>query len=209
MVDFVMSLQKQAARAGGKVGAILGNHDVLILAVLHFSLNEKKAYGSDVFQTWILNGGQISDLERLRADHVAWLSSLPALARVRNILLAHADSSFYLRYGNSIGTINAAIKRVLRQTKYEQKWDELFSEFCRRNEFGDRHGDGVHQAQAFLATFNAKQLIHGHTPISKVTGVEDEHVTQALTYAKGLCVNVDGGIYRGGPGFVYEVPSGT
>jgi hypothetical protein len=45
-------------------------------------------------------------------------------------------------------------------------------------------------------------LIHGHTPINKITG---EPATEALVYAGGLCVNVDGGLYRGGEGFVYQL----
>jgi len=35
-------------------------------------------------------------------------------------------------------------------------------------------------------------------------GRPDDQVTEPLVYAGGLCVNVDGGMYRGGPGFVYR-----
>ena len=40
-------------------------------------------------------------------------------------------------------------------------------------------------------------------PFGKNSTAED--VTEAWTYAGGRCVNVDGGIYLGGPGFVHQL----
>ncbi|HEX9439253.1 MAG TPA: serine/threonine protein phosphatase, partial [Roseiflexaceae bacterium] len=56
------------------------------------------------------------------------------------------------------------------------------------------------------ADFGGRQIVHGHTPISSMRRCLPEEVVEPLVYAGGLCVNVDGGMYLGGPGFVYQVP---
>jgi len=39
----------------------------------------------------------------------------------------------------------------------------------------------------------------------KITRKRAVEVTSPLIYAQGLCVNVDGGMYLGGSGFIFEV----
>jgi hypothetical protein len=39
-----------------------------------------------------------------------------------------------------------------------------------------------------------------------MTGEPPELIRAPLIYADGLCINVDGGIYRGGMGFIYKLP---
>ncbi len=42
---------------------------------------------------------------------------------------------------------------------------------------------------------------------AKTIAVADSVAPKApFIYANGLCVNVDGGMYLGGPGFVYRLP---
>ncbi len=55
-----------------------------------------------------------------------------------------------------------------------------------------------------LATYGGGQIIHGHTPIMYMTKQPPDEIDAALVYNAGLCVNVDGGLYAGGPGFVYR-----
>ncbi|MCV5825214.1 hypothetical protein OFN33_32680, partial [Escherichia coli] len=50
-------------------------------------------------ELWRRAKGQPRDLERLSPQHVTWLARRPALARVGETLLMHADSDFYLEYG--------------------------------------------------------------------------------------------------------------
>ena len=80
------------------------------------------------------------------------------------------------------------------------EWDRLLDLFSNRFEFG-KPAD----ARAFLARYGGRQLIHGHTPIDKMTGQPPETVRAAYVYADGLCVNLDSGMYRGGPGFLFEL----
>ena len=59
-------------------------------------------------------------------------------------------------------------------------------------------------ARHFLSIFGGRQLIHGHTPISSMLRCSLEKVDSPWIYAGGQCVNVDGGMFLGGPGFVYQ-----
>jgi len=203
-VNLVMRLQAQAEQVGGCVRALLGNHEPLILSAQRFG-EQRTAWGGTFLWDWRRNGGNDEELERLTPAHVAWLSDLPAMARVGTYLLVHADSTIYSSYGATIAEVNRAFKALLH-TDDAPAWDRLLSQFSHRKEFIDEDTDGAARAAAFLRDFGGQQIIHGHTPISAVHRCMPEEVTAPLVYADGLCVNVDGGMYLGGPGFVYRLP---
>ena len=211
-VDLVMRLQAQAAHAGGAVKALLGNHDLLLLAAHEFGNYQPlllRAYHTgqdvpieavDLFTAgWLRNGGEIADLVRLNRKHVRWFSSLPALAHEQGKLLAHADSTLYQRYGDTIEQVNQYFQRLFQNGTAED-WSKVLDAFSEHEAFTG--SDGQKRVALFLKMFGGDQLIHGHTPIDKITG---EIATQALVYAGGRCVNVDGGMHRGGDGFVYAL----
>ncbi|MER3554876.1 MAG: metallophosphoesterase, partial [Meiothermus sp.] len=70
-------------------------------------------------ELWRRARGQPHDLERLTAEHVAWLRQRPALALVGDTLLMHADSDFYLEYGSGLEEINARIGGILESENTE------------------------------------------------------------------------------------------
>ena len=84
------------------------------------------------------------------------------------------------------------------------EWDLLLDEFTRR-EFDQSRPHGKQTAMQVLQCFGGRQIIHGHTPISLVTKQSPEEIGEPLIYADGLCINVDGGMYLGGPGVIYEL----
>jgi hypothetical protein len=204
-VELVMRLQQQATRAGGRVEVLLGNHDVLLLSAHRFGTRpipgSEKSFGDH----WHKSGGQEADLERITPDHVRWLSSLPAMAREGEHLLAHADALLYTRYGQSIAQVNQAMTELL-QSDDAANWFRLLDEFNEHQSFVDARTGGD-RAEAFLRHFGGRQLVHGHTPITKMTGQPPEAVREPLLYAGDLCLDVDPGMYLGGPGFVYRLPS--
>lgn len=210
-VDLVMRLQAEAQPLGGAVKAVLGNHDVLILAARHFSSAEpdgEEAQWAEQFTAdWLLNGGWLPDLHGLTPRHVRWLTHLPALAKLHGgrVLLAHADSTFYLEYGRTVATVNRAVCDVLTSDS-GPSWERLLVQFCERRAFGPTRADGAVRATEFLKTFQAERLIHGHTPISLLVGRPAGEVTAPLVYADGRCVNVDAGLFLGSPGFLFDVP---
>jgi hypothetical protein len=202
VLDLLMRLQGEAAAAGGQVGGLVGNHDVLTLAAQRFGNHHSGGEQGTFFEDWLANGGQPRDLLGLTPAHVAWLQGLPAMQLMGNYLLVHADAMFYQRYGRSIADVNAGIHDVLANGRI-WAWDQLLDNFSDRRAFLGDAGPG--QAREFLATYGGRHIIHGHTPISKVTGQAAAGITQPLVYAEGLCTNVDGGIYLGGPGFLHVI----
>lgn len=207
-IDLIMRLQKQAARDRGFVQCLLGNHDTLLLSAYKFPDSPTTGEGKTFLGDWKLNGGVESDLERLRPEHVEWLVRRPALAREGSTLLAHADLLFYLEYGDSIEDVNRSIERLLRSRDIA-RWDTFLEAFAQHREFADFAPDGREKAQYLLRTLHADTLVHAHSPIDKFVGKHAEEITKPLVYAGGLCVNVDGGMYRGGPGFIYRLPDTT
>lgn len=204
VIDLVMRLQGEAANVGGAVQALLGNHDILILAAHRFSKQRENKAGDFLIKEWRRNGGLQSDLERLSANHIRWLSTLPAMALVQERLLIHADSDIYLQFGQSISTVNAKIHELL-QSNAPSQWDHLLELFAARLIFDSRRANGVALATQLLHTFGGRQILHGHTPINYMNGQAPETITEAFVYQGGRCVNVDGGMYLGGAGLVHRL----
>jgi hypothetical protein len=203
VVDLVMRLQREAEEASGRVSALLGNHEPLILSALWMGDLPSGGPGGNFYADWKLNGGKDSDLARLTDAHIEWILSLPALARVGDWLFMHADTSDYFKYGLSIEEVNRELQALLvRRDPIE--YDRMLGEFHR--EFGDRRWYGRRNADLVLRTFGALRLVHGHTPVSNMTRQPPESVTEALVYDGGRCVTVDGGLGEGGRGFVYRLP---
>jgi diadenosine tetraphosphatase ApaH/serine/threonine PP2A family protein phosphatase len=204
-VDLVMRLQTEAAAAGGSVRALIGNHEPLILSAQRFG-ERPTGWGGTFLWDWRRNGGSDEELERLTAAHIAWLADLPAMALEGEYLLVHADSTMYSSYGSSIDEVNQALRALLHEDD-APAWDRLLEQFSDRKAFLDSDADGAARAAQFLSDFGGRQIIHGHTPISFMRRCLPEDVVEPLVYAGGLCVNVDGGLYMGGPGFVYRPPA--
>ena len=201
-VDLTMRLEAEATEMGGKVAALLGNHDVLTLAARRFGHASFENSPIDFLTQWRDNGGAEGDLENLTPRHVAWLESLPAMARAGDDLLIHADAGLYEAYGATVEAVNAAFAAVLKGSD-ANAFRHLLDAFGEHNAF--RGDEGRARAEKFLSLYGGRRIIHGHTPISKGRALKAEAVTEAEVYAGGLCVDVDGGMYRGGPGFVYRL----
>lgn len=203
VIALIMQLQQQAQAAGGQVGALLGNHDVQLLAAWRLADTARRSVDRSFHQDWLDNGGEPRDLEKLDDGQAEWLASLPAGVRVGDTLLLHADSLFYLAYGGSLATLNQTINQLLRVCA-PGALDRLLIDFSQHKDFlGER---GWANLQRLHKNYGGSRLVHGHTPINKITGEPPEFIRQAYIYQDGRCVNVDGGIYLGGPGFIFELP---
>lgn len=204
VVNLIMRLQQEAPLHGGQVGALMGNHEPLILSAYHFG--EIKPQGNLFMMAWLRNGGIENDMAHFTPAHVEWLTNLPVMALLEDqTLLVHADSDFYTRYGNTLDEINKAFRAIM-QTDDIYQWARLLDDFGDRYCFLDsKDPHGTERAARFLERFGAKRLIHGHTPIRFTTGQNPSQVVAAYVYADGLCINVDSGMYLGGPGFIHEL----
>lgn len=202
VIDLVMRLQTEAQATGGMVESLLGNHDVLLLAADRFARNRADRQGQAFYSGWKRNGGEDRDLQWLSGEHVRWLSTRPALALQGDVLLLHADSPLYLRYGASIPAVNQALAELLHGSD-ARRWHELLSAFSEHRAF-IAAPDGEERAAEVLRRFEGARLVHGHSPISNITRQDPATVLGPLVYGHGRCTDIDGGIYLGGPGFVYQ-----
>ncbi|HEY0756824.1 MAG TPA: metallophosphoesterase family protein [Ktedonobacteraceae bacterium] len=204
VLDLVMGLQATAAQAGGQVHCLLGNHELMLLAAYRFG-RRSTGLSSSFITRWKKNGGNRKDLAELTKEHLAWLAQLPLMALVAERLLLHADAPFYLRYGSTVEEVNNAVGTLLQKSD-DLAWEELIEDFARRGAFATTHS-GPDFARRYLTTYGGQQLIHGHTPITAFTRAAAKTITAPLIYAEEQCVNVDGGMFLGGPGFIYQISS--
>ena len=191
VVALLRQLQSQARRAGGNLIPLLGNHDVLMCAVL--AERRRTSYG-EVASRWLLNGGRFLDLETLERDPEAeaWLRELPAMALIGETLYLHSDSMAYCQLGSSVGEVNKTVRAIMSSGDLD-RIAALFDLLCRRGELRD-----AANVDLLLASFGGTQLVHGHSP---TFGREPTMLHQ------GRCINIDGGLWESDEdealGFVY------
>jgi hypothetical protein len=202
-VELTMSLQKKAAVVGGFVNSILGNHELMILCAFRFR-DQITDQGISVVDQWLRWGGIESDLQTLDSIHTEWLEQLPAMAIEGDALLLHADAMIYVDHGMTIDTVNESFARLM-QSDDLKLWERTLSMFGEHMAFCSLNITGTRRVQQLLAMYGGSILVHGHTPIPYARQVEPDSVKEAWYYADDKCVNVDGGMYMGGPGFVYQL----
>lgn len=203
-IELAMSLEVQAQAAGGRVISLLGNHEVMLLAAHLFGNMPDSEWGEKLIDVWLRNGGISNDFDRLTDEHIHWLSNLPGMVRIGDTLLIHSDALFYMSYGDTVDEVNESFAYILTQNS-PAIWIRLLNEFTERSAFADLRESGVERATYFLEAFEAKRIIHGHTPISSITREPANEIVQPHIYAEGRCINVDGGMYLGGQGFVCQL----
>jgi hypothetical protein len=205
-LSLTIKLQTQARSVGGEVQSLLGNHEMMLLCA--YRMRQISSSISDTITTqWLGWGGIQRDLDLLTDKQADWLTALPAMTRLGDKLLIHADALIYITLGLNITDVNDAFKKVMQSTDIND-WITVLGGFSDHKAFSDLSMTGTNRAQSMLRHFGGRQIIHGHTPISIARNTPADTVTGPWCYASELCVNVDGGIYLGGPGFVYkfEIP---
>ncbi|MFC4336605.1 metallophosphoesterase [Salininema proteolyticum] len=198
-------LQGESAAAGGTVEVLLGNHELLLLGSKRFGGQGFRDYDGNerqFLQWWVINGGFERDAEELEDEEAEWLLGRPAMAFAADCLLVHSDAVSYLDWGRSIDEVNAEVRSELAATEPERWW-QLFRELTRRHEFEGE--EGAARARRMLETYGGRMIVHGHSTIPDTTGAEPSEISEPRRYADGLVMNIDGGIYEGGPSLVVEL----
>jgi len=205
VVDLLRRLQVEASNAGGRVDALIGNHEILALGTSRFGdrLVPSDFGGRRSFaRSWALNGGQVRDQRRLTEEHIGWLSGLDSVVLAGPDLLLHADTTEYLRWGDTPEQINEAVREVLAGDDLEQWW-ECWVRLTTRYAFAGSDGEEV--AAELLEPLGGERIVHGHSFIATFTGQDAKEVTGALSYAGGRVLAIDGGIAGGGPCLVVRL----
>jgi Calcineurin-like phosphoesterase len=191
-IDLVRRLEQESA---GTVRCLLGNHEASLLSA-HFFGNEEVGPGTTFADVWRVNGGLATDLTGLTAEHVEWIVERPAVALEGAWLLLHADTDGYLAYGQSLEAINAGVSTALRSGA-AAALAELLDVLSERLRLDDPPA-----VDRLLRTLGGQRIVHGHTPIASVLGLDPRAVTAPLRYGDGRVLNVDHCLFAGGPGFV-------
>jgi hypothetical protein len=204
VVEDIMRWQREAEEVGGRVGSVLGNHDLLALAVRRFQ--DSVVPGGSPYEiprsfalSWMINGGQVRDQELLTDEMVGWLANLPAVVRLDSDILLHADTTEYLTWGDDLDGVNRAVWDVLHGDDLSLWW-ELWR--CMTTRYAFLSHEGPERAREVLSVLGGSRVVHGHSIIGDLRQIESETVEEAWPYADGLALAVDGGIYDGGPSLV-------
>jgi Calcineurin-like phosphoesterase len=205
VVDLIRRLQDEAAAAGGRVDAMIGNHEILALGMNRFGdqivqsgLVSRRSFA----RSWVLNGGQLHDQRRLTPEHVDWLSGLDSVVLAGTDLLLHSDTTEYLRWGDTAERINDAVRAVLADDDLEQWW-QCWVRMTARHAFVGSDGEEV--AAGLLDRLGGERIVHGHSIIATLTERQPRELTGPLSYAGGRVLAIDGGIYGGGPCLVVRL----
>lgn len=196
VIDDIQALAGGATAAGGEVVALLGNHEVQLLAAHHFGtapvdgLDEPGGFRGG----WARYGGREHDLDRLTAGYRDWMSALPAVALVDDFLLVHSDTLRYLDFGSTVAEINTTVAGLLAHPD-AAAWVGFTDRMSDRGAFRSDDGAAVSR---LLDALGGTVLVHGHSTLTKYFGVSPAAVTAAVRYGGGRIVAVDGGVYEGG-----------
>lgn len=205
VIDLVRDLQQQAADAGGSVEMLLGNHEILLLGMYHFGDRPVPSdFGPRSFaRSWEINGGLLSDQDRLTPEHIAWLTERPLVALAEDHLLMHSDTLEYLDWGTDLAAVNAAVQEILTGSDLAAWWD-VWRRMTTRYAF--RGPEGEDHAQRLLDAFGGSQIVHGHSVIADQLGIHPTQIEAPYLYAGGKALGIDGGLFVGGPCLVVRLP---
>ncbi|WP_309572148.1 metallophosphoesterase [Deinococcus sp.] len=203
VIRLVRHLEGQAPGAGGRVTALIGNHEVMFLAAQQFRARDP-GDSLGFLDYWRSNGGQDTDAAQVQITDLDWIRARPALAHANGWLLMHADSPFYRRLGRDMDAVNRSVRSLLHNED-PKVWSSFLNHFADR--FAFTFNDAPAVAGNLLSTYGGTHLVHGHTPVYVLhdelmldTDMDDP---QPITYADGLCVAMDSGMaYRDGAGFI-------
>jgi len=202
VIDLVMRL---TAELPEQVHALLGNHEILMLGKHRWddTLAPTVTGTASFARSWARNGGQAADIDGLTAAHVDWLATRPVAGLADDHLLVHSDTISYLDYGDTVEEVNKTFAEALASDDLGAWW-ECWRRLTTRYAF--RGQNGTENAEALLSTLGGTVVVHGHSTIPEQADLLPWQVEGPFPYADGLALNVDGGIYLGGPCLVVPLP---
>ncbi|MBJ7608889.1 MAG: metallophosphoesterase [Candidatus Dormibacteraeota bacterium] len=145
--------------------AVLGNHDLFLLAVLERRRGVdppepwKARAPAELEALWLHRRGDWADLAAVDHDPALeqWLRHLPFLILLQDgTLVQHTDDDHYATLGHSVEEVNEQARHWLEAP------GGVFSAV--RALFGRRAFVERRRLDVYLAHFGARRLVHGHTP---------------------------------------------
>ena len=192
---FLRVIEKQAARAGGAVHVLLGNHETMVLRGDLRYLNPKYvALRSGVLPMDLpALYGPSSDLGR-------WLRSLPAFLKIGDILFVHGGPSPVLVSGPmNLGRLNTDFRLALDAVGQDPFLGPAGPVWYRGLIPGAGQGPDASDVQvvAILDAFHAKTMVLGHSTLDHITA-----------FHGGRVFGIDAGLMDGRPGELWICEGG-
>jgi hypothetical protein len=180
-------LEAQAAKAGGGVHFVLGNHEVMALSGDARYLHPKYAETARV-----LGVSSYAELFAPRSVLGQWLRSKPAVLKLDDSLCLHAGVSRALLDSRlTLGDINATVRSVLNGEPGQGAMAELvmgsLGPLWYRGYFAGQTGFPIATAddvRLALDTFGVRRILIGHTIVPTVTPLYGGKVIAVQVYPK-------------------------
>ncbi len=153
------------ARSRANSRAVLGNHDLFLLAVLERRRGVippepwKARDPGELEALWLHRRGDWADLDAVAADTdlEGWLRGLPFLILLDDLtLVQHTDDDVFAQLGAGVDEVNATARDWLATP------GGVF--IAVRTLFGRRAFVERRRLDLYLEHFGARRLVHGHTP---------------------------------------------
>ena len=191
-MDLLMKLEAQAAKAGGAVHALIGNHEAMVVMGdwRYVSQAEIDAFGGR---------RQYRDAMSAKGKYGKWLRSLNTVIKVNDILFVHAGLTPEVAK-KSIAEINKTVRKELDNGDPRGLVNDPDGPiWTRKLALGDED-DIAPQLDQVLKLLKASHIVIGHT-------VETEGV---ITRADGRLIRIDVGMSAcyGGPAACLVVEKG-
>jgi hypothetical protein len=192
-MDLLMKLEQQAAKAGGAVHALIGNHEAMVLLDdwRYVHPGEEKAFGG---------AEEYRKAMSAQGRYGQWIRSHNAVIKINDLLFAHAGITPSCA-GMSLGQINQAIREELRKGNEEGiATSPLGPLWSRSLALGDEE-KVAGQLETVLKRYAARRMVIGHTVWRG--GI--------VTRAGGRLIRIDVGMsqYYGGPAACLVVEKGA
>jgi len=143
--------------------AILGNHDLFLLAMLEMergiSIDWRAGNGMSLREIWLTRRGDWADLQAVAQDSEVetWLRGLPLMLRLSDgTLVQHTDDDSAAEVGDSVEAVNRLARAALGEPAGLL---EILRLTIGRHAFDD-----VDRLDRYLQHFGGRRLVHGHTP---------------------------------------------
>jgi len=196
----LFKLEGQAAKNGGMVHFILGNHESMVLAGDLRYIHEKYR------QVEAISGADYTDLYSGITVLGRWLRSKPAMITINNILFVHAGvSPQLLRKGLKIKQVNQIFAERIIGKEISFHTEDEDVKLLSGNE-GPLWYRGFftdttlteENVNAILDFYGKELIVVGHTPQKNITTLFDKKV-----------IGVDTGIGYGQPGYMLIYKEGS
>jgi len=154
-----LAMQRRNARA------VIGNHDIFLLVILERrrgvgdSGSWRARDGGAIEDIWLNRRGDWADLDAVDDDPALerWVRSLPAMLRLDDgTIVQHTDDDAYAELGGDIDGVNQHMRGLLEQPGGVRA--------ALRFTIGRHAFDDVTRLDRYLAHFDGRRLVHGHTP---------------------------------------------